>query len=247
MTEGCLISIFRYETGSGGRGMTLALEMRRGGPAVQAAEGSRRTGRAPPGPVMAGRKDRSQVRTLKPGPIAVDRRPSNSQGEAGCLKWEVHRGRCGANLQHRARDALGMADLRRPAERRAIRYASVPRGAEACGSVRTLGVPRALGIFESGRLVAPKPEGRRRTEMEMRLTPGRAKNRGDGAWLKWFFGTSGALHGMRQKTTNRALRRCRVFGYIRALPGRGEAPSKRPSSTLLAPGGSVPSARHFQI
>ena len=53
-TEGCLYSIFRYETGSGGRGMTLSLEMRRGGPAVQAAA-SWRTGRAPPGPVMAGR------------------------------------------------------------------------------------------------------------------------------------------------------------------------------------------------
>jgi hypothetical protein len=39
------------------------------------------------------------------------------------------------------------------------------------------------------------------------------------------------------------LRNRQFFGYIRALSGRGEAPSKRPSSTLLAPAGAfVPPA-----
>ena len=36
-----------------------------------------------------------------------------------------------------------------------------------------------------------------------------------------------------------ALHTAPDFGYIRALTGRGEAPSKRPSSTLLAVAGSV--------
>jgi hypothetical protein len=109
-TEGCLYSIFRCGAGSGGRGMTLRWRCdeaaRRSKP-----QPSRRACRAPPGPVMAAAGDRSQVRRPRPGPIAVDRQPSNSQGEAGCLKWEVHRGRCGASLQHRARDALGFGGL----------------------------------------------------------------------------------------------------------------------------------------
>ena len=37
---------------------------------------------------------------------------------------------------------------------------------------------------------------------------------------------------------NAELRSPRLFGYIRALSGRGEAPFQRPSSTLLAPAGA---------
>jgi hypothetical protein len=71
-TEGCLYSIFRRGAGSGGRGMTLhrrcGARARRSKP-----QPSRRTGRAPPGPVMAEAGNRSQVRRPQPGPTAVDR------------------------------------------------------------------------------------------------------------------------------------------------------------------------------
>ena len=51
------------------------------------------------GPRDGGAGNRSQACRTRPGPIAVDRRPSNSRGEAGRLKREVHRGRDGANLK----------------------------------------------------------------------------------------------------------------------------------------------------
>jgi hypothetical protein len=62
-----------------------------------------------------------------------------------------------------------------------LRQASIPRGVEARGSVWTLSVPRALGSFESGRPVAPKPA---RAKADGKLddgVPRAAKNRGGGA------------------------------------------------------------------
>jgi hypothetical protein len=56
------------------------------------------------------------------------------------------------------------------------------------------------------------------------------------------FCRSPALAQFAAEKGNCALRHGAVFGYIRALSGRGEAPFVRPSSTLLAPGGSVFSA-----
>jgi hypothetical protein len=126
-TEGCLISVSRRGAGSGGRGMTCIGDAVQG-PAVQAAS-SRRANRASPGPTGGG--SRHGQKCWAPfGPTAVDRRPSNSRGEAGRLKRDVHRGRGGANLKHRARDALGWADLRLYG----LRQASMSRGVEARGS-----------------------------------------------------------------------------------------------------------------
>ena len=76
--------------------------------------------------------------------------PSNSRGKAGRLKREVHRGRDGANLKHRARDAMETADLRHyrtstsldVARRRGPRVRQDP------------GVPRALGTFRERRSVS---------------------------------------------------------------------------------------------
>jgi hypothetical protein len=114
-------------------------------PAVQAAS-SRRANRASPGPRDGGTGNRSQICRTRPGPIAVDRRPANSRGEAGRLKREIHRGRSGANLKHRARDAMETADLRQYG----LRQASMPRGVEVRGFVRTLASRAPSVPFESG-------------------------------------------------------------------------------------------------
>jgi hypothetical protein len=152
MPKGCLISVSRRGAGSGGRDYDLASEMRCEGPAAQAAPGPACPS-ARRGPVMAGRQVLpSQEHCLKV--------PSAS------LRWEVmqqvssshgrndHRGGCGASLKHRARDALGLADLRHAlpiartrvkGEHTGLRQASMSRGVEARGSNWTPGVPRALG------------------------------------------------------------------------------------------------------
>ena len=116
--------------------------MRREVPAVQAAS-SRRAIRASPGPTDGG--SRHGQKCWAPfGPTAVDRRPSNSRGEAGRLKRDVHRGRGGANLTNTARGTpwvgrtCGYTDFDKPRCREASRPA---------GPFRTLGVPRALGTF----------------------------------------------------------------------------------------------------
>jgi hypothetical protein len=53
-----------------------------------------------------------------------------------------------------------------------------------------------------------------------------------------------ALLTMRRKDAG--LRWTLLFGYIRALSGRGEAPFQRPSSTLLAPAGAFLLPAPFQ-
>ena len=131
-TEGCLCSIFRCGAGSGGR--SGASEMRRQIPqsAVQAAS-SRRASRAPLGP-----RD-GDARQPVTGLPAVDLGPQRWIGaladEEGRLKRSVHRGRCGASLKHRARDARRTADLRLST---GFRQASMSRGVEVRGSVETL-------------------------------------------------------------------------------------------------------------
>jgi hypothetical protein len=93
------VSVQHLQMRGGGRGLPLSVgdaapETRR--PKLHA---SRRTGRAPPG-LRDGRAGSwSQDLPVRSGPTAVDRRPSNSKGEAGCLKWDVRRGRCRASLQ----------------------------------------------------------------------------------------------------------------------------------------------------
>jgi hypothetical protein len=113
--------------------------------AVQAAS-SRRANHASRGPRDGGAGNRSQVRRTRPGPTAVDRRPANSRGEAGRLKREVHRGGDGANLKHRARDAMETADLRQYG----LRQASMLRGVEVRESSRTLASRAPSVLFESG-------------------------------------------------------------------------------------------------
>jgi len=119
--------------------------MRCGGPAVQAAPLLACPIRTP-GAVTAGRRTvlPSQECRRMPGPKdggVVTQQVSPSRGGAD------HRGGCGASLKHRARDALGLADLR---HEQTLRQASMSRGVEARGSFWTPGVPRALGS-SSGR------------------------------------------------------------------------------------------------
>ena len=75
--------------------------------AVQAAS-SRRAVRASLGPTDDGCRHGQNCRPPF-GPAAVDR---FAFGNEGSLKRHVHRGRSGANLKHRARDATEKADLR---------------------------------------------------------------------------------------------------------------------------------------
>ena len=122
--------------------MTFASEMRCEGPAVcpGVPVARRRL-------VMAGRR-KASVTGAPPSAWALTR--WNLLRELS----DDHRGRCGASLKHRARDALGLADLR-PAlpiartraqgEAQGLRQASMSRGVEARGSFWTPGVPRALG------------------------------------------------------------------------------------------------------
>jgi hypothetical protein len=93
---------------------------------------------------------------------------------------EVHRGRCGANLTHRARDA---------SEKRTCGNNGFdkPRCREASRPVGPIGpdsVPRALGSFRGGRKRRPKTG-----------VPGASlKNTGDDARLR-YFRFSGSLFG----------------------------------------------------
>ena len=117
-----------------------------------------------PGPVTAGRRRLlpSQECRRMPGPKdggAVTQQVSPSRGGAD------HREGCGASLKHRARDALGLADLRHAlpiartrakGEAQGLRQASMSRGVEARGSFWTPGVPRALGW---GRAQRSKEDG----------------------------------------------------------------------------------------
>ena len=158
-TEGCLCSIFRCGAGSGGR--SGASEMRRQIPlpAVQAAS-SQRACRAPLGP-----RD-GDARQPVTGLPAVDLGPQRWIGvladEEGRLKREVHRGRCGASLKHRARDARRTADLRLST---GFRQASMSRGVEVRGSVGTLAfrAPSVLS-FEARRMQFRRRPARGRKE-----------------------------------------------------------------------------------
>ena len=102
----------RLQTRGGERwpGHDLASEMRCKGPAVQAASGPARLVCAPRS-LTAGRPGRP-VRGRRPSAMA------SSVGKRGAAPTGItrlkcdHRGRCGANLKHRARDAEGLADLR---------------------------------------------------------------------------------------------------------------------------------------
>ncbi len=166
VTEGCLYSIFRHETGSGGRGMTCASEMRAHGPAVEAADVPARQPRATGPRDGRGRRpvtgrwpsDLGLKRWLGGLPIRKERQ--------GCLKGKTTGGAAEQTYQtpragrHRTWRTCGTTGLRQ---------ASMSRGVEARGSIRTLGVPRALGFF------------RGRRKMGIRPTRGRSKNTGGGA------------------------------------------------------------------
>ena len=122
------------------------------GPAVQAAPLLACPIRTP-GAVTAGRRTvlPSQECRRMPGPKdggVVTQQVSPSRGGAD------HRGGCGASLKHRARDALGLADLR---HEQTLRQASMSRGVEARGSFWTPGVPRALGSGRAARDQEDRP------------------------------------------------------------------------------------------
>ena len=165
-TEGCLISIFRHGAGSGGRGMTFRW---------RCGEAARR----------------SKPRALRPahaaGRQAVVRRPCRKArrlkngSPPGALRSKPNK--------HRARDALGLADLRHARRRKRrrepdLRKASMSRGVEARGSEHfRLRKPRKLEC-------APGPMRPARPRyffrgasggMAMRPTRGRPKNTGGGA------------------------------------------------------------------
>jgi hypothetical protein len=107
--KGCLISVSRRGAGSGGRDYDLASEMRCGDPAAQAALVLACLPHA--GLVMDGRRNwlPSQERRRVPGPYTVENspglRPLRTNGRPpGRVRSKP--------IKHRARDALGLADLR---------------------------------------------------------------------------------------------------------------------------------------
>jgi hypothetical protein len=163
--EGRLISVSRRWAGGGGR--LGALEMRRRNP-------SRRSKPPRPGaptarrwaPLMAGAGNRSMVRRPRLGP----QRWIGAPHARGRLKREVHRGRGGASLKHRARSA----------------GKSAPRGDYACAS-KLKHMHRAAGLLKPRR--SARPRRSREAKLECEATkkaygvPGAAKNTGDDACL----------------------------------------------------------------
>ena len=113
-------------------GNDITPEMQRDGPAVQAADVPARPLRGPLGTF-------GSKRWL--GGLQSGRRERLPE-------MEVHRGRCGANLANTAR---GTPKDWRTCGTTGLRQASMSRGVEARGSIRTLGVPRALGSFPGER------------------------------------------------------------------------------------------------
>ena len=169
VTEGCLAGIFRHGAGSGGRGMTLSPEMRRKAARRSKPRSSRRACRASRRSHWRWQPARSEVlgtiwihqRWIGGLPIRKERR--------GRLKGKSTGGGTEQTYKHRARDALGMADLRhycfdKPRCREASRPAG-PLGPEAS---------RAPSAVFRGR----------RKDIRRGRTPRRPKNRGGGA-LAW--------------------------------------------------------------
>ncbi len=88
----------------GGAGDAAPIPRRRSKPPLPARERPRGAARARP-------VNWSRGSPTRPRPIAVDRRPSNSRGEAGRLKLVSHRGRRGANLKTPRAGRLGLGGL----------------------------------------------------------------------------------------------------------------------------------------
>jgi len=127
VTEGCLYSIFRCRAGSGGRGMTWCrrcnTKARRSKPRLIPARLPRAEG-------PDGRYGRRPVRGRQPECLALnggELRPFNrvQRDERSTTGDSAEQA-----FKHRARDALGLADLRNIG----LRQASMSRGAEARGS-----------------------------------------------------------------------------------------------------------------
>ncbi len=115
------------------------------------------------GPRDGGAGNRSKVRRTRPGPTAVDRRPSNSRGEAGRLKREVHRGRDGANLKTPRAGRLGLGGLAVLSDFDKPRCREASRSAGPLGPLASRAPSVLLGAAESGRRPARgrKEYGRR--------------------------------------------------------------------------------------
>ena len=95
---------------------------------------------------------------------------ASTSGEAAPER-SVHRGRCGASLKHRARNAIGFGGL---AALHLTRQASMSRGVEARGSLGTFGVPRALafrGVRPNQTTATPAPQTIRAAELCLSCRP----------------------------------------------------------------------------
>jgi hypothetical protein len=72
------------------------------------------------------------------------------------------------------------------------------------------------------------------------LTPSRPNNRGNDVRLRSRCCASGSLHQFPCETHDYALHLCNVFGYIRPLSGRGEAPQQAAILDVPGAGRGVP-------
>jgi hypothetical protein len=147
VTEGCLISIFRHEAGSGGRGMTARLEMRRAGPAVQAADVPARPPRGPRAvvrhpSVMKGARNGSPPGALRSKPQTPRAGRLGTGGLAAITDFD--KPRCREALRPVGPSTLSLRTLRK------------------LECARTRSVPRALGSFSGGRRVCVPDTGQAR-------------------------------------------------------------------------------------
>jgi len=172
--RGCLYSIFRCGAGSGGREIRMrrrcGVSARRSKPLRPGAPAARH------GASLTVAVGAGQTCGAPCGPKAVDRRPSNSKGEAGRLEGQSTGGDAEQAFKHRARDALGFSGL-------AVLSVSTSLGvARRRGSRVQLGPwrPARPRFFRGGRLIRRSPPGRRRKK-EVGPARGPPKNTGDGA------------------------------------------------------------------
>ena len=176
VTEGRLISVSRRGAGSGGRDMTLHRRCGAGpgGPSRASSGVPIRT----PGAVTAARRTvlPSQECRRMPGPKdggVVTQQVSPSRGGAD------HRGGCGASLKHRARDALGLADLRH-----ALPIARTRVKGEAHRTSTSLDVARRRGPrvqLDPWRPARPRLGAGGKRAKKTGLPGASIKNTGDGA------------------------------------------------------------------
>src|SRR4051794_8557828 len=169
--KGCLCSIFRCGAGSGGRG--IRSHRRCGESARRFKPQTFRRVTPAPRPLTAARPDSCQ------------KKPAEGLGLNGggqviredtLAEWAITGDICGADLKHRARDAIGLGGLAENADSTSLDVARCRGPWVRAPCLRTL--RKLVCVWDPWRPARPRYFSGSDAELGMRLTPGRPKNRG---------------------------------------------------------------------